>query len=126
MRTRVFSRYSDQDTMAQAPTNEEVLAQGLINLLGPVVQECDANIQEVVASQRDLASQIDILSKGTTPFHNAFSIPPELEIFMGVSKTPLLTPYVQKLQTARQRMDHINSMLATINARLDRIQKNAS
>jgi len=86
---------------------------GLLGLLAPVVQECDANIQEVTASQRDLAKQIEVLSK-------------ELELFMSVSKTPHLTPYVQKLQTSRQRMDRVNTTLATINARLDRIQKNAS
>lgn len=42
---------------------------------------------------------------------------------MAVSKTPSLQPYVQKLNVSRSRMDHINRVLAQINARLDHIQQ---
>jgi hypothetical protein len=42
---------------------------------------------------------------------------------MDVSKTPNLVPYVQKLLTARQRIENINLTLTVINNRVDRLQK---
>jgi len=92
--------------------NEELFAQGLIQLLGPVVAECDNRVQDVFTSQAELSAQIDALSE-------------ELTKFMDVSKTPHLTPYVQKLNNARGRMNNINTTLTQINARLDQIQKSA-
>jgi len=90
--------------------NEDILAQGIIQLLTPVVTECDTRVQEVLTSQSELTAQIDLLSE-------------ELTKFMDVSKMPHLTPYVQKLNNARTRMSNINATLTQINNRLDNIQK---
>jgi len=88
----------------------DVLAEGLMTMLAPIVQECDDRIQGVLESQIELASQIDLLTA-------------ELEKFMDVSKTPNLVPYVQKLVTCRQRIENINQTLTTINTRIEKLQK---
>jgi len=94
------------------PINQQndLFAQGLIQLLAPVISECDGRIQDVFTSQAELSQQIDLLSE-------------ELAKFMDVSKTPHLTSYIQKLNNARARMNNINATLAQINSRLDKMQK---
>lgn len=41
-----------------------VFAQGLIQLLTPVITECDNRVQDVFTSQAELSAQIDVLSEG--------------------------------------------------------------
>lgn len=45
--------------------NEDTFAKGLLELLSPVVLECDERINDVLASQADLSQQIDLLTNGT-------------------------------------------------------------
>ena len=47
-----------------AEDSEKLLAQGLSELLTPIVLECDERVRAVFASQTDLARQIDLLSAG--------------------------------------------------------------
>lgn len=101
-----------------------VFAQGLIQLLTPVITECDNRVQDVFTSQAELSSQIDVLSEGLRI--QGYLTHQELAKFMDVSKTPHLTPYVQKLNNARSRMTNINNTLTQINARLENIQKQAT
>lgn len=48
--------------MSTDPTNP--IAEGMLSLLTPVVQECDERIQEVIETQIELATQIDMLTAG--------------------------------------------------------------
>jgi len=94
---------------AASQDTEQLMAEGLTDLLKPIVQECDERLRAVFASQSDLAKQIDALNS-------------EIEKFMDISKTPALHPYVQKLTQAKQRLIGINATLTKVNARLDRMQ----
>lgn len=48
----------------------------------------------------------------------------ELETFVETAQVPSLTPYSQKLVTAKQRMENINVVLQRIQERISRIEKN--
>lgn len=48
--------------------SEDIFAKGLLELLAPVVLECDERINDVLASQADLSQQIDILTNGVLLF----------------------------------------------------------
>jgi type III secretory pathway component EscV len=62
------SSSSQQTTQSTSQVKSDAittaLAQGLMNLIGPVVRECDERIQNVYKSQEELSNQIDSLSKG--------------------------------------------------------------
>lgn len=85
-------------------------ASGLVSLLQPVVIECDQRLQGVFDSQRLLAAQIDGLAS-------------QLDKFNAVSRTPALSPHIDKLLRAKARMVVINTTLANIQHRLVRIQR---
>jgi hypothetical protein len=93
----------------QAPGSEgQLLAAGLYQLLSPVVEECDARIQEVMDSQAHLSQQIETLAS-------------DLDYFMTFTQTPPLAAHLQRLLNARNRLVTINTTLLTIMNRLDRI-----
>eukprot|EP01112_Ceratiomyxa_fruticulosa_P013407 TRINITY_DN3772_c0_g1_i1.p1 TRINITY_DN3772_c0_g1~~TRINITY_DN3772_c0_g1_i1.p1 ORF type:complete len:228 (-),score=67.97 TRINITY_DN3772_c0_g1_i1:98-682(-) len=92
---------------ANANANQ-VLSEGLLGLLKPVVMECDHRIQAVFDSQAALASQIDTLAA-------------ELDTFVNLTSIPPLAPHLQKLQNSRNRLVAINTTLVNIMNRLDRI-----
>jgi seryl-tRNA synthetase len=84
------------------------LEQGLMNLITPVVRECDESIQSVYKTQEELSKQIDCLTE-------------ELETFLSVTQTPSLSVYIQKLANTKSRITSLNFNLSRINDRLDRI-----
>jgi hypothetical protein len=47
-------------------SNEETnaLSEGLLSLLTPIVQDCDDRIHDVLETQIELATQIDLLTAG--------------------------------------------------------------
>eukprot|EP00300_Choanocystis_sp_HF-7_P018760 c2012_g1_i1.p1 GENE.c2012_g1_i1~~c2012_g1_i1.p1 ORF type:complete len:166 (-),score=35.65 c2012_g1_i1:381-878(-) len=89
----------------------EQIAQGLYELLKPVVLECDARVQAVFASQSALSSQMDTLSR-------------ELDTLLSSSEMPVLTPYARKLAESRRRIASVNTTLLLIQDRLDRMYSN--
>lgn len=89
-------------------TEGQLLAAGLYQLLSPVVEECDARIQEVMDSQAHLSTQIETLAA-------------DLDHFMTFTQTPPLAAHLQRLLNARNRLVTINTTLLTIMGRLDRI-----
>jgi len=89
-------------------TEGQLLAAGLYQLLSPVVEECDARIQEVMDSQAHLSQQIETLAA-------------DLDHFMTFTQTPPLAAHLQRLLNARNRLVTINTTLLTIMNRLDRI-----
>ncbi|KAL6046273.1 hypothetical protein QOT17_022286 [Balamuthia mandrillaris] len=104
MEGEIDSREAMEEVLATAPA----FARGLVSLLEPTLIECDLRIKAVFNSQRELNGQLDNLSA-------------QLENFAQVSKTPHLSPYIQKLLTAKARMVVINSTLTNVQARLDKL-----
>lgn len=95
--------------MATTPGSDgQLLASGLYKLLSPIVEECDARIQEVMDSQTTLSSQIETLAA-------------DLDFFMTFTQTPPLAAHLQRLLNARNRLVTINTSLLTIMNRLDKI-----
>eukprot|EP01114_Cavostelium_apophysatum_P020629 TRINITY_DN6966_c0_g2_i1.p1 TRINITY_DN6966_c0_g2~~TRINITY_DN6966_c0_g2_i1.p1 ORF type:complete len:206 (-),score=11.02 TRINITY_DN6966_c0_g2_i1:52-669(-) len=100
---------------ASIQNSTDVFANGLIQLLKPIVIDCDTRIQAVFTSQSQLSDQIDELAA-------------ELERFVSLSQSPapqLIGP-VQTLIRSKQRLAGINSTLLAIRERLDRCEKIAS
>jgi hypothetical protein len=96
-------------TAAPTPGTEgQLLAAGLYQLLSPVVEECDARIQEVMDSQAHLSQQIETLAA-------------DLDHFMTFTQTPPLAAHLQRLLNSRNRLATINTTLLTIMNRLDKI-----
>lgn len=89
-------------------TEGQNLALGLYKLLSPIVEECDAKIQEVMDSQAHLSTQIETLAA-------------DLDFFMTFTQTPPLAAHLQRLLNARNRLVTINTTLLTVMTRLDRI-----
>ena len=55
-------------TMSTQKDSEQLMTQGLTDLLKPIVEECDKRLRAVFASQSDLAKQIDALNAGKIYF----------------------------------------------------------
>ena len=85
----------------------------MFELLQPVVVEADGRVQEVFASQQALTEQMNALTL-------------ELERLANATNTPLLEPYVRKLNDSRRRVGNVNSTLTAIQERLDRMQASVS
>ncbi|KAK3812733.1 MAG: Snapin/Pallidin-domain-containing protein [Linnemannia elongata] len=85
------------------------LADGIMSLLGPVVQEMDFNIVSVRKSQSELEKEIERLMAELQLFLASSASPPEVE------------PAVQKLIKARRQIMAANSTLKTVQERVDRM-----
>ncbi|KAL6055317.1 hypothetical protein QOT17_016860 [Balamuthia mandrillaris] len=94
MEGEIDSREAMEEVLATVPA----FARGLVSLLEPTLIECDLRIKAVFNSQRELNGQLDNLSA-------------QLENFAQVSKTPHLSPYIQKLLTAKARMARLDKLL---------------
>eukprot|EP01104_Vermistella_antarctica_P000519 TRINITY_DN10679_c0_g1_i1.p1 TRINITY_DN10679_c0_g1~~TRINITY_DN10679_c0_g1_i1.p1 ORF type:complete len:147 (+),score=19.89 TRINITY_DN10679_c0_g1_i1:97-537(+) len=88
---------------------EHSLNRGLVELLLPVLNELDTQVQEVYRSQETFALQIKALTD-------------ELERYSKIAQSPSVSPYVEKLNRTQGRIDHINAMLQVITSRLDRME----
>ncbi|KAF9113301.1 hypothetical protein BGX27_001837 [Mortierella sp. AM989] len=85
------------------------LADGIMSLLGPIVQEMDFNIVSVRKSQSELEKEIERLMA-------------ELQLFMASSAAPPdVEPAVQKLLKARRQIMTANSTLKTVQERVDKM-----
>ena len=85
------------------------LADGLLSMLGPMVETCDASIQAAVDSQAKVSQQIDRVAA-------------ELQGFLGASALPSFAPYAQRLSEVRRRANAAGSTLAAVQQRLARIE----
>ncbi len=58
---------SDQaQKVVEFQRDSDVFAKGLLQLLQPIVQECDTSMSAVFKSQHQLSDELDELSKGKT------------------------------------------------------------
>ncbi|KAG0251841.1 hypothetical protein BGZ95_006804 [Linnemannia exigua] len=96
------------DSQQQKDTTTR-LADGIMSLLGPVVQEMDFNIVSVRKSQTELEKEIERLMAELQLFLASSASPPEVE------------PAVQKLIKARRQIMAANSTLKTVQERVDRM-----
>ncbi|KAG0062626.1 hypothetical protein BGZ89_010524 [Linnemannia elongata] len=96
------------DSQQQKDTTTR-LADGIMSLLGPVVQEMDFNIVSVRKSQSELEKEIERLMAELQLFLASSASPPEVE------------PAVQKLIKARRQIMAANSTLKTVQERVDRM-----
>ncbi|KAF9438677.1 hypothetical protein BGZ76_006050 [Entomortierella beljakovae] len=96
-----------QDSQQQNDTTK--LADGIMSLLGPIVQEMDFNIVSVRKSQTELEKEIERLMAELQLFLTSSSAPPDVE------------PAVQKLLKARRQIMTANSTLKTVQDRVDRM-----
>lgn len=88
---------------------EEHIAAGLIQLLGPIVEESDARVQGVMESQTVLFTELDRLCNALQPFQNAPQ-PPDFHVYM------------RKLSTIRTRFSGVQTNMATVLSRLRAMQ----
>ncbi|KAF9903803.1 hypothetical protein EC991_003361 [Linnemannia zychae] len=96
------------DSQQQKDTTTR-LADGIMSLLGPIVQEMDFNIVSVRKSQTELEKEIERLMAELQLFLASSAAPPEVE------------PAVQKLIKARRQIMAANSTLKTVQERVDRM-----
>ncbi|KAF9586180.1 hypothetical protein BGW38_008897 [Lunasporangiospora selenospora] len=96
---------SQRTSSEQTPSQQDAtkLAEGIMSLLGPIVQEMDFNIVSVRKSQSELEKEIERLMAASA------AAPPEVE------------PAVQKLLKARRQIMSANSTLKTVQERVDRM-----
>ena len=99
---------------AEASTTEAVpvsaaLSDGLLSMLGPMVETCDSSIQAAVDSQAKVSQEID-------------KVAAELQGFLGSSQLPSFAPYAQRLSEVRRRANAASTTLGTVQQRLARVE----
>lgn len=92
----------------------DALADGLINLLRPVVEEIDERVKGVRQSQVDLRQHIDNLAEDLKSISDTQPVNIELD------------SYVKKLNNARRRVMLVNSILQNAQDRLNKLHHNVS
>ncbi|KAG0337457.1 hypothetical protein BG004_007633 [Podila humilis] len=85
------------------------IADGLMSLMGPVVQEMDFNVVSVRKSQTELEREIERLLAELQLFMASSAAPPEVE------------PALLKLVKARRQIMGANTTLKTVQDRVDRM-----
>ncbi|KAG0041793.1 hypothetical protein BGZ83_001313 [Gryganskiella cystojenkinii] len=99
----------DSQTIPQQQLETSKLADGIMSLLGPIVQEMDFNIVSVRKSQSELEKEIERLMAELQLFMASSACPPEVE------------PAVQKLIKARRQIMTANSTLKSVQDRVDKM-----
>ncbi|KAK3704675.1 hypothetical protein QZH41_018935 [Actinostola sp. cb2023] len=79
--------------------SREALAEGLLHLFKPAIQELDSKVHNVRQSQVELRTQIDALTEDLHKLQELQEIPLDLE------------PYVKKLMNSRRRIMLVNNIL---------------
>ncbi|XP_064649550.1 SNARE-associated protein Snapin-like [Lineus longissimus] len=107
--TRVSHHEKPVDT-----ANRDAIADGLVGLLRPAVQEIDQRVIDVRESQVELRTQIDTLAEDLRRISDAKGVPIDLD------------PYVKKLANARRRVMLVNNILQNCQERLGKLHYNVS
>lgn len=94
---------------AEAVPVSAALSDGLLSMLGPMVETCDASIQAAVDSQAKVSQQID-------------KVAAELQGFLGQSQLPSFAPYAQRLSEVRRRASAASNTLGVVQQRLARVE----
>ncbi|KAI0240004.1 SNARE-associated protein Snapin [Lamellibrachia satsuma] len=93
---------------------DTVLADGLVGLLKPVVEEIDERVRAVRQSQVDLRKHIDSVADDLKKISENEQVPIELDA------------YVKKLTNARRRVMLVNNILQNAQERLNKLHYSVS
>lgn len=95
-------------------STRDAIADGLVDLLKPSVEEIDGRVKTVRESQIELRQQIDLLAEDLKKIAELQGIPIDLE------------PYVKKLNNSRRRVMLVNNILQNAQDRLNKLHTNIS
>ncbi|XP_077986314.1 SNARE-associated protein Snapin-like [Glandiceps talaboti] len=96
------------------PQNRDDLAEGLLSLLKPAVEEVDNHVERVRESQVELRQQIDGLAEELKKLSEEQPLPVELDV------------YVKKLMNSRRRIMVVNNILQNAQSRMDKLNSKLS
>lgn len=95
-------------------STRDAIADGLVDLLKPSVEEIDSRVKTVRESQIELRQQIDLVAEDLKKIAELQGIPIDLE------------PYVKKLNNSRRRVMLVNNILQNSQDRLNKLYSNVS
>ncbi|KAG0239604.1 hypothetical protein BGW41_007602 [Actinomortierella wolfii] len=97
------------ETAFQDLQDQRAWTDGIMSVLGPVIQEMDFNIVSVCKSQVELEKEIERLTAELQLFMDSAATPPEVE------------PAIRKLSLARKQIMTASTTLRTVQDRVDRM-----
>ncbi|KAG9328314.1 hypothetical protein JZ751_000120, partial [Albula glossodonta] len=100
--------------VVETPSGKDVIAEGLLELLKPAVQQLDLHVHSVRESQVELREHIDNLATELCRINEHQKVALDLE------------PYVKKLLNARRRVVLVNNILQNAQERLRRLNHNVA
>ncbi|CAJ2659287.1 uncharacterized protein LOC123898505 [Trifolium pratense] len=102
---------SETDNAADPLTkSSDVLAKGLSSILSSVIRDFDFRAQQTLISQNHLSSSIDRLTG-------------ELDQLLEDAPLPFIMQHAAKISSVRKRVSSLNSLLKSIQGRIDNIDR---
>jgi len=98
----------------QQVTSAQILAEGIVNLLKPTVEELDEKVFTLRQSQMELKQNIDFLTEDLKKTREQQLAPIELDV------------YLKKLSNARRRVMLISNILQNLQERIGKLHLNVS
>ncbi|XP_016104389.1 SNARE-associated protein Snapin-like [Sinocyclocheilus grahami] len=98
----------------ETPSGRDALAEGLLELMSPAVQQLDLHVHSVRESQVELREHIDNLASELCRINEHQKVALDLD------------PYVKKLLNARRRVVLVNNILQNAQERLRRLNHNVA
>ncbi|EDO34638.1 predicted protein [Nematostella vectensis] len=102
------------DVLPPESSSREALAEGLMHLFKPAIEELDTKVHSVRQSQVEVRSQIDKLSEELHRLSELQDIPVDLDV------------YVKKLMNSRRKIMLVNNILQNAQERLGRLHLNVT
>ncbi|CAL5187190.1 unnamed protein product [Lathyrus oleraceus] len=90
--------------------SSDVLAKGLSSILSSVIRDFDFRAQQTLMSQNHLSSSIDRLTG-------------ELDQLLEDAPLPFIMQHAAKISSVRKRVSSLNSLLKSIQGRIDNIDR---
>ncbi|XP_072303183.1 SNARE-associated protein Snapin [Eucyclogobius newberryi] len=100
--------------LIESTPGKDVLAEGLIDLMKPAIQQLDLHVHSVRESQVELREHIDNLATELCRINEHQRVALDLD------------PYVKKLLNARRRVVLVNNILQNAQERLRRLNHNVA
>ncbi|XP_041094802.1 SNARE-associated protein Snapin [Polyodon spathula] len=100
--------------VVETPCGKDAVAEGLLHLLKPAVQQLDLHVHAVRESQVELREHIDNLASELCRINEDQKVALDLD------------PYVKKLLSARRRVVLVNNILQNAQERLRRLNHNVA
>ncbi|XP_057458141.1 uncharacterized protein LOC130748909 [Lotus japonicus] len=102
---------SDADTAGDhLAKSADVLAKGLSSMLSTIISDFDSRAQHTLNSQHHLSSSIDRLTG-------------ELDQLLEDAPLPFIMQHAAKISSVRKRVSSLNSVLKSIQGRIDNIDR---